>query len=285
MTRLDQGSHAFRRALAIALTLSALVVGIAVLLVPLGVFTHLSGMVTQLCVTATHITSDVASLSLVFLAGSAIGVATVSVAASMALQRQAMRDWIPISGVARRRVARLCRSAGIDARAVVFRNDEAIACSRGVAAPSIWISDAAVEALDDDQLVAVLAHENHHCDRRDPGKRQLLEVLSRALFAFPVVGEATRAFLRCAEFAADDAAAGVTSSRTTASALLRFASAPGVPVAVQFGSSTTIGERVQRLIGTAPERPVFARRSQFISASIVAIAVLCLMAVALLPSM
>ncbi|MCW2962472.1 MAG: peptidase BlaR1 [Thermoleophilia bacterium] len=285
MTRLDQGSRAFRRALMIALGLLALVGGIAISLVPLGVFEHLRGMMTQLCVTAAHITSDVASLSLVLLAGSAIVVATISVAASVALQRQAMRDWSPVSGASRRRVARVCRASGIHAPTVVFGHDEAIACSRGVTSPSIWISDAAVRALDDDELAAVLAHEDHHCDRRDPAKRQMLEVLSRTLFAFPVVGEATSAFLRSAEFAADDAAARVTSSRTTASALLQFASAPGVPVAVQFGSSTTIGERVQRLIGTTAERPVYARRSQLISAVIAALAVLCLLTVALLPAM
>lgn len=285
MTRPDQGSRAFRRAFSIALSLACLVAGITVLLIPLGVFSHLRGMVTQLCVTAAHITSDVASLSLVILAGSAIVVATVSVAASLALQRRAMRDWVPMSGPVRRRVARACRTSGIHAQATVFRHDEVIACSRGVASPSIWISDSAVRALDDEQLVAVLAHEDHHCARRDPGKRQLLEVMSRALFAFPVVGEATRAFLRCAEFAADDAAARVTSSRTTATALLRFASAPGVPAAVQFGSSTTIGERVQRLIGAAPERPVFAKRSQLVSALTATAAVLCLLAVAMLPSM
>jgi len=285
METLDQGSRAFRRALTIALTLATLVGHVAVLLVPLGAFAHLRGMMSQLCVTAAHIASDVASLSLVLLAGSAIAVATVSVAASIALQRRAVRDWVPISGAARRRVGRACRASGIHARAVVFRHDEVIACSRGVASPSIWMSDSAVEALDDDQLAAVLAHEHHHCARRDPGKRLLLEVLSRALFAFPVVGEATSAFLRSAEFAADDAAARVTSTRTTASALLRFASVPGVPVAVQFGSSTTIGERVQRLIGSTPERPVHARRSQLITILSIVTAMLSLMAVALLPGM
>ena len=285
MTKPDQGSRAFRRALTIALSLAALVSGIAVLLVPLGVFGHLRGMAIQLCVTATHITSDIASLSLVILAGSAVVVATLSVTASVALQRRAMGDWVPMSGPERRRVAGACRASAIHARAIVFHHDEMIACSRGVASPSIWISDAAVAGLDDAELAAVLAHENHHCDRRDPAKRQLLEILSRTLFAFPVVGDATIAFLRYAEFAADDAAARLTSSRTTASALIRFASAPGVPAAVQFGSSATVGERVHRLLGIPTEQPFLARRSRLISGVVAAAAVLCVMAVALLPGM
>lgn len=285
MATFDQGSRAFWRAFVLAAGFLSLVAGITLLLRPLGAFSHLRGFVTQMCVTVTHVLSDVASLSLVLIAGSAISVAVVSVVASLVLQRRAMQDWAPTSGEASRRVARACSASGIEARVVVFGHDEAIACCRGVVTPSIWISDQAVHVLDDDQLTAVLAHENHHCTRRDPAKRQLLEVLAHTLFAFPMVADATRTFLRTAEFAADDAAAQTTSSRSTASALLQFAATPGVPVAVQFGSSTTVGERVQRLIGATCDRPVNARRSRLISMTVVVLALLCLLTVAQLPGM
>ncbi len=281
----DQGSRAFRRAITTASALCLLVASATLLLAPLGAYTHLREMLTTLCVTAAHITSDIASLSVVMLAGSAITVTTISALASVLLHRRTADAWTPVSGVARRRVASACRATGIDVRTVVFSHDEAIACSRGVAAPSIWISDSAVAQLTDDELVAVLAHEHHHCVRRDPAKRQLLEVLSRALFAFPVVREATNAFRRCAEFAADDAAVRATSARTTAAALLRFASAPSqTAVLVQFGSNTTVGERVQRLIGESTRPAARDRRAVTITTSIVAAIAACVGVVALLPA-
>jgi beta-lactamase regulating signal transducer with metallopeptidase domain len=241
-------------------------------------------MASQLCVTATHIVSDVASLTLVLLAGSTLMVAATSLLASWVLHRRTLRHWRAVDGEAKRRVLRACRAADIRSRAVVFRHRSVIACSRGLFAPSIWVSSAAVDALDDDELVAVLAHEDHHCARRDPAKRQLLEVLARALFAFPVVAEATGAFRRAAEFAADDAAARVTSTRTTATALLRFAAAPDVALVVPFGSSATIGERVQRLIESRPPRREGRSRAQLISGAIVLAALACLLVVAALPT-
>jgi Zn-dependent protease with chaperone function len=262
----------------------ALIAGIIMLMIPIGAFSHLRGMASQLCVTATHIVSDVASLTLLLLAGSAAVVALVSMLASWVLHRRTLGHWRAINGDAQQRVSRACRTAGIRTRSVVFQHEAVLACSRGIASPSIWISNAAVDALDDDELAAVLAHEDHHCTRRDPAKRQLLDVLSRALFAFPVVEEAASKFRRAAEFAADDAAARVTSTRTTATALLRFASAPDTALVVQFGSSATIAERVQRLIGTHPRSNGHSSRANIVSGCIVVAALACLLVVALLPT-
>lgn len=284
MPRADIGQQAFRRALALAAAGAAVVIAAGMLLVPLGAIDHLRGMASELCVTAAHVASDIASVSLVLLAGSALVAGLTALVASALLQRRALAGWTPVGGHARRRVARVARSCGITTRAVVFDSPHAVACSRGVLAPEIWISRSAVDALTEHELAAVLAHEHQHCVSRDPAKRQLLDVLARALFAFPVVAQAAHAFRRAAEYAADDAAARMTSGRDTARALLRFAGAPAVPAVVEFGASVTVGERVQRLLegATPPLEP--DRRSWLISLAVAAAALACIAVVAVLPT-
>lgn len=280
----DIGQRAFLQAISVASCSAALVVSAGVLLQPLGAFAHLRGMATELCVTLTHITSDIASVSLVFVASSAFAMGTFALVASAVVHRRALRGWTPIDGPVRRRVASIARAYGIRSRAVVFEHADVIACSRGVISPEIWISDSAVASLTDEELAAVLAHEHQHCVSRDPAKRQLLEVLARALFAFPVVAEAAHGFRRAAEYAADDAAARVTSGRDTASALLRFAGAPAVPSVVQFGASITVAERVQRLLGQAPDSGEPSKRARMISGFVSIATLTCLVLVAILPT-
>lgn len=280
----DLGQRAFRRALAITGASAALVAAAAALLLPLGAIDHLRGMASELCITLTHIASDIASVSLVLFASSALLAGLFALVASATLQRRALAAWQPLSGPARRRVSRIARSRGIGSVTVVFDCHEPIACSRGILAPEIWLSRGAVDVLSDEELAAVLAHEHQHCLSRDPAKRQLLEVLARALFAFPVVAQAARAFRRAAEYAADDAAARATSGRNTARALLRFAATPSVPALVQFGASVTVGERVQRLLGETPTDVGPDRRAWTISAIVAATAILCIAVVAALPT-
>lgn len=280
----DIGQQAFRHALAIAVASAGLVAAAGVLLLPLGAIDHLRGMASQLCVTITHITSDIASVALVLFAGSAVAAGIVALVASAVLHRRALANWQPVGGPARRRVANVARACGIHTTVVVFDGHDPVACSRGVISPEIWISTAAVDALSDDELAAVVAHEHQHCISRDPAKRQLLEVLARALFAFPVVAQAARAFRRAAEYAADDAAARMTSGRATARALLRFAGAPAVPAVVQFGATVTVGERVQRLLGDTTTTSVPDRRAWIISVAVAAAAVACIAVVAILPT-
>jgi Zn-dependent protease with chaperone function len=280
----DIGQRAFLRALGVAGSSAALVVSAGVLLQPLGAFAHLRGMATELCVTLTHITSDIASVSLVFVAGSAFIVGAFALVASAVVHHKALRGWTPIDGAVRRRVASVARAHGIRSRTIVFEHPDVIACSRGVVSPEIWISDSAVSALSDEELAAVIAHEHQHCISRDPAKRQLLEVLARALFAFPVVAEAANGFRRAAEYAADDAAARVTSGRDTASALLRFAGTPAVPAVVQFGASVTVAERVQRLLGHAPDTNTPNTRARAITGLVTVATIVCIVLVAILPT-
>jgi Zn-dependent protease with chaperone function len=235
----DPAAAALRSGLALGTTLLLGVTGIALSLQPVGAFTHIEGMVEQLCTTFPHLTSDVAALALVALVTASASSMLVTLVSSLIIDRRTSRRWRLHVGPNTARARDVARSIGVTFPLFVFSSSEPIACSRGVRAPAIWISDVAVDTLDDAELAAVLAHEAHHCRMRDSGKRQALEILSRTLFAFPVMGYATSRFRRAAEFAADDAASSVTSRRATATALLRFADTRGVAHAVQFGAAAT----------------------------------------------
>lgn len=123
----------------------------------------------------------------------------------------------------------------------------------GYLRPRIYVSTAALAMLDDGELAAVLAHEQHHARRRDPLRVLLTEVLSHALFFLPVMRRLRRRYGALAELAADEAAVGaVGDAAPLASALLAFGES------AQPGVVGIAPERVDHLLGQRPrwELPV-----------------------------
>jgi BlaR1 peptidase M56 len=116
----------------------------------------------------------------------------------------------------------------------------------GLFAPRIYISSAAIDVLDEPALQAVLAHERHHAQRRDPLRLATGRVIARALFFLPPLAELARRHQSLAELGADenavDAALGDRSA--LARAMLAFdesgSSADGVGIDP---------ERVEHLLG------------------------------------
>ena len=105
--------------------------------------------------------------------------------------------------------------------------------------PRIYLSTGALIALDEEELRAVVAHERHHQQRRDPLKLLVASALGDALFFLPLLRRLRQRYAELAEVAADDAALAATGDRSIlASALLTF------------------GERSnpQLVVGIAPER-------------------------------
>ncbi len=155
------------------------------------------------------------------------------------------------AGLARRRHRRVLTLAGRrDGRlgAVLLDHDEAAAWCLPGAGRQVVLTTAAVEALDEVQLAAVLAHERAH----QRGHHHLLVSLAGSLAAaFPRV----RAFrqgheqvARLVELLADDAAAAGSPRLKVAEALLALAApAPAAAVALGAGGSAT-AVRVRRLI-------------------------------------
>ncbi|MHB1873745.1 MAG: M56 family metallopeptidase [Streptosporangiaceae bacterium] len=166
------------------------------------------------------------------------------------------------SSLAQRRHRRVLAMTGRpDSRlgAVLVDHQEAAAWCLPGAGRQVVLTTAAVEALDEAQLTAVLAHERAH----QRGRHHLLVALAWTLaVAFPRV----RAFrqgqeevARLVELLADDAAAAASPRLTVAGALLALAApAPAAPATLAAGGSAT-GARVRRLI--AAPAPVSRARS------------------------
>jgi Zn-dependent protease with chaperone function len=152
---------------------------------------------------------------------------------------------------ARRRHRRVLALAGRrDARlgAIVLDHPEAAAWCLPGPGRQVVLTSAAAEALDEEHLAAVLAHERAH----QRGRHHLLVSLAGALAAaFPRV----RAFrdgyeevARLVELLADDAAAAASHRWCVAEALLTLAApAPVTAAALGAGGSAT-SARVRRLI-------------------------------------
>jgi Zn-dependent protease with chaperone function len=157
------------------------------------------------------------------------------------------------SGVARRRHRRgLALTGRHDRRlgAVVLDHHDAAAWCLPGAGRQVVLTTAAVEALDEVQLTAVLAHERAH----QRGHHHLLVSLAGSLAAaFPRV----RAFrqgheqvARLVELLADDAATAASPRLKVAEALLALAApAPAAAAGAALGAGgSATGARVRRLI-------------------------------------
>jgi len=277
----------FRRALVAAIGAVAFVATIGALLAPIGALAHLHGLVTAMCVTFPHVVSDVAALFLLGIVVSAVVAGTTTIAATILLERRIAREWMPtLDQVRRARVRAVTRTAGVAARVVVFQHADPIACTRGAIRRTIWISDACVDALTDQELRAVLAHEQHHCDRRDPLRLQLVTICARSLVAFPIVASTAQRFRCAAEHAADDHARRVAGARATARALLKFADARPAPLLAQFADATSISERVQRLLDAPAASTRGASSRALVQTCATTLAgIVCLALVVLLPGM
>lgn len=130
----------------------------------------------------------------------------------------------------------------------------------------IVLSRGAVQALDTEQLQAVLAHERAHL----AGRHHLLLALSsgvaRAFWFVPVFGQAREAISVLVEMLADDRASRIAPPLTVAAALLALVPpkagpdhvTAGAPAVGALGATTTAtGTRVRRLLDMpAPLRPI-----------------------------
>jgi hypothetical protein len=137
--------------------------------------------------------------------------------------------------------------------------------------PAIYLSTGALTTLERDELAAVVAHEAHHADRRDPLRLLVVKVLGEALFFVPVLRHLRKRYAALAEIAADQAAVAASGdSQALASALLRFGetSSPGVVVGIA-------PERVDHLLG---KRPSWELPLSLLAGGLVTVAGLALLA-------
>jgi hypothetical protein len=130
-----------------------------------------------------------------------------------------------------------------DPSVLVIADPHPQAFCAGYLRPRVYISQAALNLLDDAELRAVLAHERYHRRVRDPLRIACGRVFSQALFFLPALRALFGRYSDVAELNADGAAvrSGVGGRAALASALLAFEASGG-------GISR---ERVDSLLGQA----------------------------------
>jgi Zn-dependent protease with chaperone function len=139
---------------------------------------------------------------------------------------------------------------------VEVRGDrEPYAVCIGMLAPRLVISTGLVQLLTDDELVAVLAHEERHRRRYAPLRQLFARVTVRALFFIPVLGDLLDAHLLAEEVVADQEAAAIAGRHALVVALKKLSTAVSAEGIAAFADLSSISARL-RAIGTASATPI-----------------------------
>lgn len=143
--------------------------------------------------------------------------------------------------------------AGVSlARIRVVRDLPNPAFTAGLMSPRIYLAEGLTRLLSESQLVAVVAHERAHLERRDPLRIFLLRLLACTLFWIPALRRLADDVADEAEILADDQAARGR-PLVLASAILALASwgadRPAPQLSVGFHRNHLLERRIRRLAG------------------------------------
>ena len=172
--------------------------------------------------------------------------------------RRVQRSALPLPT----RLLRIGTDLGIGDQLTYLPWEKPAACCYGFIRPRIAVTAALARQLDDEELLAVLAHERQHLLRRDPLRYLVLHALTAAACIFPVAPALRRRQEARIELAADRAALAVAPRGALAGAMLAVLDVPPVPVAGTAWLSATEA-RIAHLSGRTlmpeiPVRPVVA---------------------------
>ncbi len=146
--------------------------------------------------------------------------------------------------------------------------------------PRVLVTTGLTEAMDEQELSSVLAHEKYHLTQNDPFKILIVRTLRDAVIFFPVLHDLVENYLLLQEIAADQHALAHGATRETlASALLKVFRSPTWD-ALGVGAYSSFGERVQHL--AQPNRK-FNWRISWVRVLISVVAVILLMLAILHP--
>lgn len=135
--------------------------------------------------------------------------------------------------------------------------------------PTVVLTTGAVQALDADQLAAVLAHERAHLTGRHHRLIAMARIGRQVLPFVPLMRDADAQVARLAEMHADDAATRVSDPRSLATALVVLATA-GNPAPALAAAATDAVQRIHRLLG--PAEPLGRARRQLLRTTAAALA-------------
>lgn len=100
-------------------------------------------------------------------------------------------------------LARLADELNLAGRLVLVEDASPYTFTQGLWRPRIWLSNALVDLLEEDELRAVLRHERHHLEERDPLRVLLSRSLSKGLYFLPLAAALRNAYMVAKEVDAD----------------------------------------------------------------------------------
>jgi Zn-dependent protease with chaperone function len=132
------------------------------------------------------------------------------------------------------------------------------ALTAGFIRPQVFVSQALVRLLDEQELQAVVLHETHHVENRDPLRMFVASFIRDFLFFLPAARSLARRFSDSREKAADDAAAEkLQDPSALASALVKVVEARGSCLTPHFfartGQELSPEGRIERLLEPAKD--------------------------------
>lgn len=178
-------------------------------------------------------------LALTAAATGAVGILGWRLGRSMWRAREASHQHAADARIIGRRVA------GLDA--VVVDGPERIAYSVAGRPDTIVVTSAALDALDEQHLDAVLAHERAHLTGRHHMMLSLTRGLAAALPRVGLFSTGAREIARLTEMAADDAAARRHGPDTVLGALVALSAQAPIPSGAAAATGTDVLVRAQRL--------------------------------------
>ena len=225
--------------LALALGASGLLAAVAAVATAIDSLHHAAAGTRQGVIAGLHFTyPSLNGAEGLLLSLAALGAAVIGIAVRASWhQRQAYRRFR----------GRMCVVSSLDRHPTVrvIEDPRPQAFCAGYLRPAVYVSQRTLDLLTDGELEAVLAHEHHHLQVRDPLRFACGRVLSQALFFVPVLRPLCDRYSDLAELRADAAAIRASAGQNAplASALLAF-EASGPPSAAGISP-----ERVDSLLG------------------------------------
>lgn len=201
-------------------------------------------------------------------------------ARSVAQQQRSSRSLAAlVASRGRQPTAGVAAAAGVEGlrNVVVVDDDLAYAYTFGVWSPRVVLSRGLVEAADDSQLAAVLAHERYHVAHRDPLRIIVARAIAAAMFFVPATSVLVQRYRVARELEADRCAMRRCGRSALAGALfatMRPSDTDGAPIAGLGGTEILDVRLVQLEQGSAPSPATIPHHMVVLSlVAIVALAV------------
>jgi hypothetical protein len=177
------------------------------------------------------------------------------------------------------RLGPIVGALGLSADVVVVATEVPVAFCFGLLRPRICLSTGLAEILSDQELGAVLLHEDYHRQRRHPLHSLLADVLAAVLFFVPAARELRDLFLTAVELEADRHATRAVGRPALAGALHKMLTHPLASRFSQAGAAAIRGlsptqARLDQLLSERP--PTLRLSTGCLMASAAVLTLMCL---------